>query len=320
MMPKAAFTFGLFLALVVSGCASVDVDLKAAQAVSQIDIFILATDRATAVEVLGRLHGIEDLPPLQTGQEKWSRGHLIGNLDGSVYSIVVGQVGGQDDSSMRTLMRKARNIWRPRYILVLGTASAVAYDEPLGAVGVVNLVCDFDLDRYQESQDQGKCHRADSGLFAAALSIANEWETTAKADTSRSGCSPARVLKLATLSGTRNPRPGFVDVATALSEDYHRGFLIEREGIFVAKAVQRLRHEMREPIGFLMIRGVSEVRVPGIWREVGLDAGEQEQRLLQETCAARDTADFAVDLIRKRWPVSSGSYDPSHPGLKESVR
>ncbi len=55
MKPKGVFVSGLLFALMVSGCASVDVDLKRTGAASQIDIFILATDRATADEVLGRL-------------------------------------------------------------------------------------------------------------------------------------------------------------------------------------------------------------------------------------------------------------------------
>jgi hypothetical protein len=173
----------------------------------------------------------------------------------------------------------------------------------------VTLVCGFDLDRYEKSQDSGNCHRSDAGLFTAALSIVDEWEAAAKTRTSRVGCSPPRVLKLATLSGNREIGPDFVETATALSEDLHRGLLMEREGIFIAKAVQRLRHQMREPIGSLMIRGVSEVRRPGIWREAKRDAGEQETRRVQETCAANDAADFAVDLIRNRWPVSSYSID-----------
>jgi hypothetical protein len=290
-----------------SGCASVDAGIKGAEAAIQIDIFILVTDRTTADEVLGRLQGVENLPALQAGQIAWSRGNLKGTRDGSVYSIVVGQIDRHDDMTTKMIMQNAARSWRPRYVLILGTAPAVAYDDPLGAVGLVTLVCGFDLDRYEASQDSGKCHRSDAGLFTAALSIADDWEAAAKTSTSRSGCSPARVLKLATLSGNREIGPGFVAAATKLSEDLHRGLLMEREGIFVAKAVQRRRHKT-EPIGFLMIRGVSEVRRPGTWRETGAEAVEQEQQRLHETCAARDAADFAVELIRERWPVSSDHH------------
>jgi hypothetical protein len=305
-----AASVGLLFAFVILGCASVDTGVKGEEATTQIDIFILVTDRATTDELLGRLQGVEKLPALQAFQKPLYRGHLTGVRDGSVYSIVVGQIDPQDAMTKKMIMQNAGRFWRPRYVLTLGTAPAVAYDEPLGAVGLVTLVCGFDLDRYEKSQDSGKCHRSDAGLFTAALSIADEWEAVAKTSTGRVGCSPPRVLKLATLSGNREIGPGFVETATALSEDLHRGLLMEREGIFIAKAVQRFRQEMREPIGSLMIRGVSEVRRPGIWREATRDTAEQEKRRVQETCAAHDTADFAVDLIRNRWPVSSYTIDP----------
>lgn len=305
-----AASAALLIASAISGCASVDAGIDGTQAAVQIDIFILVTDRATGDEVLGRLQGVEHVPALQAGQMTWSRGHLAGMRDGSVYSIVVGQLGAQDDLTTKMIMQNAASIWRPRYILILGTAPAVAYDEPRGAVGLVTLTCGFDLDRYEKSQDSGKCHRSDTGLFTAALSIADQWEAAAENDSSRAGCSPARVLKLATLSGNREIGPGFVKTATELSEDLHRGLIMEREGIFVAKAVQRLRHKTRQPIGFLMIRGVSEVRVPGTWRETVPGADEQDQQRLGETCAAHDTVDFTVELIRNRWPVSSNTLDP----------
>ena len=310
MESKTAFTLGFLIALLVSGCSSVDGELREADAKRRIDVFVLVTDRATGDEVLDRLQDVEKLPVLEASHKAWFQGHLTGTRDGSVYSIVVGQVGGEDDTNARALMRKARSILQPRYVLILGTVPAVAYDEPLGAVGVVTLVCDFDLGRFRESRDIGKCHRPDTGLFTAALSMSDEWTATAKTEPNRAGCSPARVMKMATLSGAQDPGPGFVEVATTLSDGVHRGLMIEREGIWVAEGVQRLRYDRRKPIGFLMIRGVSEVRVPGEWREADLESGEREQRLLQESCAARDTADFAVRLIRERWPVSSYSLDP----------
>ena len=101
------------------------------------------------------------------------------------------------------------------------------------------------------------------------------------------------------------PSPRFVEAATKLSEEMHRGLIIEREGIFAAEAVEDLRHQLREPIGFLMIRGVSEIRDSDGRRDDDPEARQSVQRLLQKACAARDTADFAMELIRQRWPVSS---------------
>jgi len=300
----------LLLAFVTSGFASADTGIAGAEAAIQIDIFIVTADRPTADEVLGRLEGVEIVSGRRAGHAAWSRGHLTGAWDGSVYSIVVAQAGAEKHMTTEKIMQNAALVWRPRYVLLLGTAPAVAYDEPLGAVGLVTLICGFDLDRYQKSQDTGRCHRADGGLFAAALSIADDWEAAAKKETSRAGCSPARVLKLITLSGTREHGQGFVAVATELSEDLHRGLIMERDGIYVARAVQRTRYEMKESIGFLMIRGVSEVRRPDTWREAKPGAALSEQQRLQESCAARDTANFTVELIRNRWPVSPRTLAP----------
>ena len=300
-----AVSAGLLFAFMTSGFASADTGINGVEEAIQIDIFILATDRVTADEVLGRLQGVEKLSGQQPGQTTWSRGQLTGTRDGSVYSIVVAQVDAQNHMTTKRIMQNADMAWRPRYVLILGTAPAVPYDEPLGAVGIVTLVCGFDLDRYEKSQDPGKCHRADGGLFTAALSIAEEWQVAAGKKTSRAGCSPARVLKLTTLSSTQELGPGFLAVATKLSEDLHRGLIMERDSIFVAQAVQNHRYDRRETIGFLMIRGVSDIRTSGRHREDDPEANEPEQRRLQETCAAHDTADFAVELIRERWPVSS---------------
>jgi hypothetical protein len=189
---------------------------------------------------------------------------------------------------------------------VLGTALAVANDSPLGAVGVVTLICDFDVDRFEELRDTGRCYRSDGGLVTAALSVTDQWEAASENRTDRSGCAPARVIKLVALSGNEDPALRYVETVTTLSEEIHRGMIMEREGIFAAKAVADLRHEMQESVGFLMIRGISEIRATG---DEGRQPEDAEQRQLQEECAAHDTADFAVELIRQRWPVSSRAAD-----------
>jgi len=296
---------GLLFAFVTSGFSNVDTNIEGAAI--EIDILIMVPDHGTADELLGRLQAVEHVPVLKAAQEiwSWSRGHLTSTQDGSVYSIVVGQLDAQANTPMEAIIQNAAMAWRPRYVLILGTALAVAYDEPLGVVGLATMICGFDLDRYKKSQDAGRCHRADGGLLTAALSIADEWEAAREKETRRVGCSPPRVLKLLALSGSREVGPSFVDVATKLSEDLHRGLMMERNGILVAQAVQRVRYEKRRSIGMLMIRGISEVRFPGRRREVEPAAGEQEKRRLQEKCAALDAVDFAVDLIRNRWPVST---------------
>ena len=298
---RLALAVGLLFGLASAGCANLD----AREVASRIDLVILATDQETEHELLQRLRNVENLAALRAGKSAWSRGHLIGARDGSLYTILVGQIGGRDEATTEMITRRAAEIWRPRYVLLLGTTLAIANEVPLGAVGLTTLTCDFELDRFEKFRDTGRCYRPDGGLLTAALAVADEWKTTAKAETGRAGCSPPQVTKLAALSGQGSPGPKFVEVATKISQELHRGLIVEREGVFAAKAVETLRHEMREPIGFLMIRGVSETRSPRRLREADRKARGSKQRQLEKTCAARDTADFAVELIRRRWPVAS---------------
>jgi len=296
----------LLFVLVISGCASVNIDNQGAEDARRVDILVVTTDRATETELLGRLHGIESLPAPQADEERWQRGRLTGLSDSSVYTIVAVRVEGLDDMARRATMWEAVSVWRPRYVLVLGTAPAAAYNAPLGAVGLALLGCDFDLDRYEELGDTGYCRRSDGGLYTAALSVTDEWKAAATGEATRTGCDPARVLKMAVISGHHgDPEPRLVAAATKVSEERHRAIIINREKTFVAEVVEDLRHKMKEPVGFLMIRGISEIRSPGMRPEDKSEASDPEQLLLQQTCAARDTADFAVELIRRRWPVSS---------------
>jgi hypothetical protein len=252
------------------------------------------------------LQGVEKLEAPQPGKQPWYRGHVTGVSDGSVYTILVGQVAGGDNTTVNATMSKAISVWRPRYVFVLGTTPAVAYNAPLGAVALVILNCEFDLDRYDEFGDAGYCRRPDGGLLTAALSVADEWATAATSEPSRAGCDPARVLKMVTLSDSGDNETHLVKTASKLSEERHRGLTIERERISTAQVVKNLRHKMNEPIGFLMIRGVSEILGPGKQQEgTTSQANVPEQLLLQKACAARDTADFAVELIRQAWPVPS---------------
>ena len=296
---------GLLFVLVISGCASVNIDNQGAEDARRVDILIVTTDRATETELLGRLQGVESLPDPQADAERWQRGRLTGLSDGSVYTIVAIRVEGLDDMTRRATMWEAVSLWRPRYVLVLGTAPAAAYNAPLGAVGLALLGCDFDLDRYEELGDTGYCRRSDGGLYTAALSVTDEWKVAATGEATRTGCDPARVMKMAVISSHGAPGPRLVVAATKVSEERHRAIIINREKTFVADGVEDLRRKMNEPIGFLMIRGISEIRSPGTRPEDKSEASDPEQLLLQQTCAARDTADFAVELIRRRWPVSS---------------
>jgi hypothetical protein len=273
-----------FLTL-LGACANIDAS-DSIEKGARSDIVILTADRAMAQEVLERLQDVQSWPASRPDAQPWSRGHLTRTSDGGVYSVVVAPGEGLDEATMKTIARRAIEAWRPRYLLSVGTAAAAPYGDPLGVVGLVALICDFEIERL------------------AALALSADWAGNADTRRSRSGCSPARTHKLAALGGEDLGDPRFPEVIAGISEELHDSLVMERWGAGVARAVGALRHESRQPIGFMMIRGVSKVSRPGEGRGHE-EASERELR--QEACAARDAADFAIELIRRQWPVAPGA-------------
>jgi hypothetical protein len=287
------------LAVATTGCASVD----GARIESRIDILVMTTDRETTDALLDRLQGVERLPAAPAQAGSWFRGRLAREGDGRVYTIMVASGESPDEATMETMARRTIKAWRPRYVLAIGTTSAVAHEGPLGAVGVVSVICDFDLETYERVEDPGDCFRSDGGLLVAALAVAPEWQAAATSIPTREDCLPARFKKMGAFSGDPDSDPRFVEVVTKISKQIHRGLVMESAGVSVARAIGDLRRELREPIGFLMIRSISEVRSPGENREEYQQSRDAESRLRQTACAAQDGVDFAVELIRRRWPV-----------------
>ena len=290
------------LVLTVLSCA----EIRLADPTGPIDLVVMATDGLTEKEILRRLQGVETLTERAGDATPWSRGYLDGVRDDSIYTIIVGTLEGDVSAKAEEVMRISTEVWKPRYVLVLGTAIAVANESPLGAVGVVPLICDFDLERFEELRDLGNCYRSDGGLFTAALSLSDEWRAGREADIDRVGCAPARAMKVAALSSAKgDPSPEYVKVAMEISEATRRSIILERKGLLAAKAVENLRHRGRQPIGMLMVRGVSETRAPLPGGREKEEPEGPEAQALWAACVASDVADLAVELVRRRWPVAS---------------
>ncbi len=289
-------------ALLFAGCAAVE----PRDAPRAVDVLVLTTDRETAEAFRAGMNDVDALPAPHRARTFWSRGRVPEARGKGDYSVLLGLVEEQDVTTTNSILSDTFADWHPRYVLAIGTALAVEHDASVGDVGIVTLTCDFDLQRFEASRDMGQCYRSDGGLFAGALSIADPWEAAAKARPERPGCQPARVIKLAALSGDGDPSPGAIKAATGISEEIHRAVIMERRGINVARAVEEFRHEMREPIGFLMIRGVSEIpdrtakRMPNQGAAPKADPAKRSQ----DACVVRDTADFAIELIHRGWPIS----------------
>jgi hypothetical protein len=302
---QSSFAAGLWLllALGLGSCASV-VDDGSKRA---IDVVVLTTDREMAEAFLENLAAVEGIPTPLIGSSGWVRGKLDRESDGALYSVVVGPREGHDERTMALFPREAIRKWSPRYVLLIGTAPAVPYGNPLGAVGIVVLTCNFDLHRYETLGNVGKCYRPDGGLLTSALARGDAWVESVDGRVNRTGCPPARVKKVGALFAEDSRESGFIQAASDISESVHRAVVIESQGVFAARAIAESRREERKPIGMAMIRAVSSIRRPGNGPAPDGAVEDPETLRRQAICATRDVADFAVELIRRQWPVAPGS-------------
>jgi hypothetical protein len=312
-----AFYATILFALVVCGCGT----LGLAFDTDRVDLVLLTTDPETQEALLARMQNVEPIPAPSrtlaiptppentaqtTGEAVWYRGELTDARQGSSYSIRIGSAGqpSDDPSNTEAILQDAGEAWSPRYVLVLGTAEAAAHEAPPGAVGIVTLICDFDLDRFLRLRDPGVCYRADGGLMSAALSFGYEWESTARQGPNRDDCPSRSVVKMGSVSGAGVPGPELIETVNSMSEELHRGLIIEGEGIHAARAIEARRQRSGVRIGLMMVRGIRESHSQhAVATDDAAPSAKRDSRILRE-CAVRDTADFAIELIRNRWPVS----------------
>ena len=166
-MTRLVAAAALLAAVSLIGCASF-VPMRSGNGV---DLVVLTTDSETTEEFSRRLRGIERISSLPIPSEDTFRGSVSRLADGRRYTIAVLPTTASGGPSMEALARWAIDTWRPRYVLAVGTTAAVPQTGPVGAVGIVPLICDFDLERFEELGDTGLCYRADGGLLSSALSV-----------------------------------------------------------------------------------------------------------------------------------------------------
>lgn len=293
---RSACVWLIALVAASGSCQSMPARPSAAAA----DLLILTTDETTRSALVARLQNVEPMPAERDASASWLLATLERESGGGSYSIRIADAHEAISEGAEGLAR-AVDRWDPRYILVLGDGVAVVNESPLGAVGIVTLNCDFELDRYTELRDPGNCYRPDGGLRTASLALIAEWTASATANESRSECAPPRVVKMGALSIQDATSPDFATVANGISQGIHRGLLLESEGLHVARAVAALRHERRDSIGFLGIRGLARTLGPGEQLD---QTAARATGATTDSCVSRDVAEFAVELIQRRWPVS----------------
>jgi hypothetical protein len=262
-----------------------------------VDIVILTHEPATHDAVRGRLDSSEpeDTHGAPSPSGLWVRGHVEPSRGRpGRYSVALGLAEESDGGSAEAVTQAALEAWRPRYFLLLGTAPAASDKDVRGTLVVPRLICRVE-GRAATGEHRGNCQRTDRSLLNAALALGIDRGSDARRD----AAAPAALDDGVAIASEAAGDLAFVRALVPLLLQTGRTVVIEREALGTARAIRTWRATRSEPVSFSIIRGVS-VLYSGEPAAPASGPEELERTRRQATEAA---SRFAIDLIRRRWPV-----------------
>jgi hypothetical protein len=250
------------------------------------DVVILTYEPAVHDALREGLDSSEPAGSQGAGEEstRWVRGHLqpAGGRPGR-YAVALGLVKAPGPEAAEAITRAAIETWRPRYLLLLGTATAASDDDVRGTLVVPRLICEVERER------QGSCHRTNRSLLNAALALGSDPGSNGR----------SKVDDGVSIAGDATDDPAFVRALVPSLLETHRTVLIERGSLGTARAVGAWQATRSDPVGFSIIRGVSALLSDD--PAVSAPAPEELERTRRQ--ATESASRFAIELIRRRWPV-----------------
>ncbi len=264
----------------------------AARGEDPVDIVILTYEPATYDALRGRLGSSESEGPRGTPSPpaRWARGQLEPSRGRpGRYSLALGLAEESDAGSAEAVTRAALETWRPRYFLLLGTAPAVSDEDVRGTLVVPRLICEVERGAAGDAR-RGGCHRTDRSLLNAALALGIDRDAAAAPEDLEDGVAAASEA-----AGDS----AFVRALVPLLLQTGRSVLIEREALGTARAIGAWRASRSDPVGFSILRGVSVLHSG---EPVAPPPGPEELERTRRQ-ATEAASRFAIDLIRRRWPV-----------------
>jgi RNA-directed DNA polymerase len=239
---------------------------------------------------------------------------------GLPYRVVLGRLGRAGNTQGALGIMSAIERWSPRYVLLVGIAGGFAKDNiQLGDVVFSDVICGYEYGKLDKGEFILKPHQiyqSDVGLLNGALGLANKIDVWAQDLKDGKVRRVTKAIKGVVASGDKvvdDPTVPFFQQAQEKLGPLHA---IEMEGVGASAAIDHA-HALGKQVGFMMVRGISDM--PKGLSELGLITDSStvgvratEERDTWKMVAAEAAAAFAIALI------SSGLPKPPR-GLKGSL-
>ena len=265
-------------------------------------VTVLPEEYAAVLRLLSNARAVQgsaDSPTLYG----WRTG-TIPRSAGGAYRTVLALAGRAGNVNASQAVIRSVERWKPRYVLLVGIAGGF----PREGCVPGDVVVSTELYGYEYGKIDGGfqprpnwIYQVDRGLCAGAQAFAAAnpgwW----------SGASPSpKVLFGPVASGDKVVDDPSEPFFAAVLRQWSKLQAIEMEGVGAAAAIDEL-HAAGVQVGFLMVRGISDVPRPPSERGAG---AQTEERDANKRRACEVAAAFAVRWIAEEWPVLPREFEP----------
>lgn len=276
-----------------------------------IDILILTIKEEEYKAVVETLDNRASVPPTKERPNlySWEFGTIQRVSGGAPFRIVVGMVGHQGQLPASDAAKESARIWKPTLCLVVGIAGGIPdRSVNLGDVLLSTEVWHFEFgkigDKFEPSTR--RVYQVNSPLLTAAMTLAtNHPDWAGKLSTQRPTPGEPKVHAGPIASGDKVVERMDSPLFSPVFEKEQKIVGVEMEGGGAASAIHSLQQQqvgVGESIGFLMIRGVSDVVRTD--KSEPLTDEQRSERKHWTVYASKVAAQFTADLIRRRWPFA----------------
>jgi nucleoside phosphorylase len=252
----------------------------------------------------------------------WELGEVQAAGHAVPYTVVVALAGDPTNAIGALVTKKTVEIFLPRYVALVGVAGGLPTEaQTRGDVMISSVIHAYEYGKIDESGFRPRSnftYRVDRGLVMAALALdagGPEWRVGITP-----GPDPAHRPRLR--AGEMASGDKVVDDATgvffqAVLNYWPKLLGVEMEGAGAAAAIEAAHAEGRQ-VGFVMIRGVSDMPISGAEPQSGGTAERDRWKPYAAGVAAR----FVCELLRNRWPVPprASLVDVQRPAAKQGIK
>ncbi|ARO86656.1 hypothetical protein EBAPG3_002055 [Nitrosospira lacus] len=220
------------------------------------------------------------------------------------YSVAIGMMGhaGNTNSAMAVLDTVAR--WKTSYILLVGIAGGLK-DVAKGDVILADVIYGYEYGKIEKTfMPRDRNYDADKGLLNGAMAhgISNDWKRLIRARPPTSA--EPKVIRGEVASGEKvvdDPTNAFFE---RVLEKWPKINAVEMEGAGAGSAIDQA-HAMHTTVGFLMIRGISDLpRATTTAQAVSEASRGTHERDDWKKYAADTAAAFTVSFIAALFPLA----------------